>query len=200
MKTELKAKYLQYLNQKKQDEGFTLIELLVVIIIIGILAAIALPSFLNQANKARASEAKTYTGSMNRAQQAYILENPEFVTDQADIPKLGLGIKTQTENYTYKVGKLQDVGVTNKAQPTTETGKPAILKGYVGSVVIAKTQAAGGGAAGGAANGEATSIAILCETVDPITKDDTASMVDAVPDGKPPTNVTCADKVQKQIR
>ncbi|HIK54809.1 MAG TPA: prepilin-type N-terminal cleavage/methylation domain-containing protein, partial [Synechococcales cyanobacterium M55_K2018_004] len=74
MKTELKAKLLAHLVQKKKDEGFTLIELLVVIIIIGILSAIALPSFLNQANKARQSEASTYVGSMNRGQQAYYLE------------------------------------------------------------------------------------------------------------------------------
>ncbi|MCX5963441.1 MAG: prepilin-type N-terminal cleavage/methylation domain-containing protein, partial [Cyanobacteria bacterium] len=65
MKSELKAKLLQHLVSKKRDGGFTLIELLVVIIIIGILASIALPSFLNQANKAKQSEAKTYVGSMN---------------------------------------------------------------------------------------------------------------------------------------
>jgi type IV pilus assembly protein PilA len=81
MKSEFKAKYLQHLVRKnKGNEGFTLIELLVVIIIVGVLAAIALPSFLNQIGKARGSEAKSNLGTMNRSQQSYRLENNTFAS------------------------------------------------------------------------------------------------------------------------
>ncbi|MFE1744237.1 type IV pilin-like G/H family protein [Coleofasciculus sp. H7-2] len=154
MKTELKAKFLQHLNQKRQDEGFTLIELLVVIIIIGILAAIALPSFLNQANKAKQSEAKQYIGSMNRSQQAYYLEKNAFVGEQAtEFANLGLGIATQTTNYIYRIkgGGVGTKAVTNQAAQVVGAGAP--IKAYVGGVVVGTTQG----------TGEATTLAILCE-------------------------------------
>lgn len=155
MKTELKAKFLQHiLNKKKNDEGFTLIELLVVIIIIGILSAIALPSFLNQANKAKQSEARTYVGSMNRAQQAYFAENGGFVGGQkaGDFGLLGLGVSTDTVNYKYAIkgGGGTATSVTNQAQPQKNA-----IKAYIGGVSLGTIQA----------TSEATTLASLCEAL-----------------------------------
>ena len=72
------AKLLQNLNNKKGNKGFTLIELLVVVIIIGVLAAVALPNLLGQVGKARESEAKNIIGALNRAQQSRFAERGSF--------------------------------------------------------------------------------------------------------------------------
>src|SRR6202012_4220090 len=63
---------LDRLRQRPGDEsGFTLIELLVVILIIGILAAIAIPAFLSQTSKANDSAAKTQVGTLQTTIQPY---------------------------------------------------------------------------------------------------------------------------------
>jgi type IV pilus assembly protein PilA len=169
MKPEFQAKFLQHLNKKrKQEEGFTLIELLVVIIIIGILAAIALPSLLGQVAKAKQAEAKNNTGAINRAQQAYYLEWQCFTSSLTDI---GVGIKTGSENYNYKMeGKGAATCLTTITSKATAK-KPA-LRSYAGIVgtIIGNTETS-----------EALTVAFACESNTPQTTE-IATAADGITD------------------
>lgn len=119
---------LQKNTEKQSDSGFTLIELLVVIIIIGILSAIALPTFLGQANKARESGAKTNLGAINRAQQTYRIENGAFSSSLDD---LGVGVSDTDD---YKFGVNFGGSDSTEAQATPIGDSSADLNDYVGCV------------------------------------------------------------------
>jgi|JI9StandDraft_1071089.scaffolds.fasta_scaffold02712_5 type II secretory pathway pseudopilin PulG len=103
----------------------------------------------DQINKARQSEAKQYVGSMNRAQQAFYAEQARFTSI---LEELGMGIKSETENYSYSIVLSHDKRFVQSIGLAKRDG----LKSYTGIVYLVKSS-----------GGEQMTSAIFCESNQP---------------------------------
>ncbi|GAB4244294.1 MAG: hypothetical protein Kow0049_34170 [Stanieria sp.] len=138
MNSVFTAKLLNNLRNKKANKGFTLIELLVVVIIVGVLAAVALPNLLGQVGKARETEAKNGIGAINRAQQSYHFEKQTFSPNlddaalEADNP---LGVVVTSEYYDFAVtGDSADDASVNTTARDGDNGKKDGVRQYSGGI------------------------------------------------------------------
>ena len=89
-----------------------MIELLVVVIIVGILASIALPGFLSQADKAKASSAKALVSSAVKECQVYLVDatsESEYIQQVQGTPEITL------------VGNTCEAGMANEWKATIES-------------------------------------------------------------------------------
>ena len=100
-------------------------------------------------NRAQQAEGKTYIGAMNRAQQAYHLENDKFATKIED---LGIGIKPETETYRYRI--VSQGNSTQSVMMTAQAKRPE-LRSYTGAVFVVKHK------------NETLTVAAICETDQP---------------------------------
>ncbi|MEJ2627221.1 MAG: prepilin-type N-terminal cleavage/methylation domain-containing protein [bacterium] len=85
------------------QRGFTLTELLVVIVIVGILASLTLPRFLNVTTKAKSTEAKLMLKHLYNLQKAYYLENDVFAKTLAELGFEQEPLKTEGGEARYKI-------------------------------------------------------------------------------------------------
>jgi type IV pilus assembly protein PilA len=100
---------LEKLRKNRGEEGFTLIELLVVIIIIGILAAIAIPVFLNQRQKGWEAAVKSDLRNAATAQETFLTENASYTTSIAQLKSVGFKY-SDSKNY---LSATQDISVAS---------------------------------------------------------------------------------------
>ncbi len=84
--------------KKKIQEGFTLVEILIVVVIVGILAAIAIPTYFNYVEKAYASDAQTQLKTILEEQKIWMTTHAEAASDLDEMREEGSGnISKSTE-------------------------------------------------------------------------------------------------------
>ena len=90
---------------KSKNRGVTLIELMVVILVVGILAAFAVPSYRQYLLRTHRAEAKSALLNLAAAQEKFYLQNNTYAEDDAlaDAPPAGLGLSDTTENGYYSI-------------------------------------------------------------------------------------------------
>ena len=123
----------------RNRKGFTLIELLIVVVIIGILAAIAIPKFANTKSKAYITAMKSDLRNLVTAEEAYFSDSAKYVSDITQLqyknstgvmtPTIatGAGLWSATVTHSQLAGITCGIGVntTNPTVAAAGDGEPA---------------------------------------------------------------------------
>ena len=125
-------------KQQRQGEwGFTLIQLLVVVLIIGILAAIAIPVFVSQQNQAKDAAAKSDLGSAKLAEVSYATTNSAYTSTLANLTTYGYTATTGNTATAITLGATTSKFCIQTTSATGTTWKITYNTGVVSGACVA---------------------------------------------------------------
>jgi type IV pilus assembly protein PilE len=116
-------------KKMKDRRGFNMIELMVVVVIVGILAAIAVPIYSKYAKNARVTEATGRIGDLLTAAKSYAIERETDGSPTTAFWPTGCGVAnyvgdcTQSQNFTYTVGASGSSDAAGNQLTLTATGR-----------------------------------------------------------------------------
>ena len=103
---------------QKASRGFTLIEMMIVVVILGILASIAFPSYQEHVRRGYRAEGQAFLNDVAARQERYASQNHAYITavSEDNLKKLGITADSPTERYTLTLAATN--GYTLTAPPT----------------------------------------------------------------------------------
>ena len=118
----------------RKKNGITLIELLIVIVVVGILAAIAVPTYTNYMVRARRADAKTALEQFRAAQEMRRAEKGSYATDITEL-KNTWGVSTRAGDYNILFVNSGTTGYTVEARPFTsrQSGDGSLFIDHLGN-------------------------------------------------------------------
>ena len=136
--------------KNKNSKGFTLIEVMIVVAIVGIIAAIATPSYMEYVRKGKRADAKVELLRLSQMQESFFVQNLSYAKDlTTGAGGLGLGatVKSEQEEYTMSVSSVVPAGCggttaspcTGFTLTATATGSSQSNDGQCGNFTLSNT-------------------------------------------------------------
>lgn len=123
-------------TRRRSGRGFTLLELMITVVIVGILAGLAFPSFMGAIRKGRRSDAFAALSAVQQAQERWRANNSSYASDLTSAAPTGLGMSSTSSGGHYTLSLANTGATTYEATATAASGGTQVTDGNCGKLGV----------------------------------------------------------------